>query len=696
MVEQNNSNKMKLYKYNQFLGDKSINENLDKAKKFLKERELIKKAAQELDLIDGELAADLEHGDKRTVTIGDFSEEGQNEIRKKLRELRLTDEEVRTIERDPNFLKIREYLGTKYIGWTYPFTYFYFVEMVSLDELFTKIDPNTKEPDNILAKLIDYGGLLDRMPKRFDHSFIDPTLPPGGPGNNMEKLIDGLGFIEEYRKVKKIIDTLPSKLKSEYNKAPESMKEQLAQIAVGFDSVAAAKKEKVWKSFFGEMKLDTSPVLPDGKPNPNYNKMVWSSSLRRFESMDNPIRELIKAATNHLKACENDNILAFYEKINTCNEKYGRLGADIILDDNGILVLEVKSFQANQFLNGHTRHCIKDSMSQWQSYVANHSNKQYYFYNFNISQTDNLSVIGITIAPGKTSTAEKYKSSDGSAEIYSHGYGRACHAKNDSNVADQLKSIFQNAEGESGLDIKIFDTCLRAMTPEEIDRRERAKIAEREIIRKGLTIEQIKKYVKEDGADINKDNAKALENAVEEGDVEKAKVCLELGASPNLKKGPDAPISKASGIDMIKLLVTYGSDMTGDVFNQVMGQPDALEFCLKAGLDPSFNNFLPWRKITKGTWRSVSDIGESYYDAFLLLLKYGAKVQDDRGRNMIVKWAAEYGRMDILNYLDESGLSKKFQEKDWRESILWIAHSQKLPSEKKDEVNNYLKSKINE
>ena len=38
MVEQNNSNKMKLYKYNQFLGDKSINENLDKAKKFLKER----------------------------------------------------------------------------------------------------------------------------------------------------------------------------------------------------------------------------------------------------------------------------------------------------------------------------------------------------------------------------------------------------------------------------------------------------------------------------------------------------------------------------------------------------------------------------------------------------------------------------------------------------------------------------------
>jgi len=682
---------MKLFKYNQFLGTTVINENLDKAKKFLKERELIKRAAQELDLIDGELAADLEHGDKRTVTLKDFSEEAQNEIRMKLRELRLSDEEVRTIERDPNFLKIREYLGPKYIGWTYPFTYFYFVEMVSLEELFTKVDPNTKEPDNIFAKLIDYAGLLDKMPKKFDHNFIDTNI-----SNNMEVLVDGIGIIEEYRKVKKIIDTLPAKLKSEYNKAPENLKEQMAEIAVGFDSVAGEKKEKVWRSFFGELKLDTNPVLPDGKPNPNFNKMVWSSSLKRFATMDNPIRELIKAAKNHLKACENDNILAFYEKINTCNEKYGRLGADVVFDDNGILVLEVKSFQANQFLNGHTRHCIKDSMSQWQSYVSNQNNKQYYVYNFNISQTDNLSVIGVTIAPGKSGTPDKYKSSNGTAEIFSHGYGRACHQKNDGNVADSFKSILSDFEKQSGIDIKIFDDCLKAMTPDEIQRRERAKIAEREIIRKGISIDQIKQYVKEDGADINKDNAKALENAVEEGDYEKVKLCLELGASPNLRKGPDAPISKAKGIEMIKLLVTYGSDMTGDVFNTVLADPDALEYCLKAGLDPAFNNYLPYRKLTKGTWRSSSDIGQSYFDAFLLLLKYGAKLTDDRGRNMILKWAGEYGRMDILNYLDEKGLSKDFQDKDYKEAIMWISHSQKLPENLKKEVTEYFKSKIKE
>ena len=415
---------MKLFKYNQFLGDKSVNENLDKAKKFLKERELLKVAASDLGLIQGELKAQLDHKEKRSLRLKDFSEEQQAEIRTKLRELRLPDEDVRRVERDPDFLKIREFLGQKYQGWTYPFTYFYFVEMVSMEDLFTSKDVATGEDNSIFSKLIDYSGLLDRLPKKFDANFIDPNID-----NNAEILIDGLSYLEEYRKVKKIIDTFPSKLKSEYNKAPENLKEQMAEVAAGFDSIPVDKREKVWKSFFGEMKLDTNTVLPDGKPNPNYNKMVWSSSLRRFEHMDNPIRELIKAAKNHLKSSENDSIMAFYDKINSCNEKYGRLGADIVFDENGILILEVKSFQANQFLNGHTRHCIKDSMSQWQSYVSNHNNKQYYIYNFNIPQTDNLSVIGVTIAPGKSSSSDRHKSSDGRAEIYNHGYGRACHQK---------------------------------------------------------------------------------------------------------------------------------------------------------------------------------------------------------------------------------------------------------------------------
>jgi hypothetical protein len=355
---------MKLFKYDQFLdGLNPLNENLDKAKKFLKERELLKKAATELDLVKGEMAEELKHGEKRTITLSDFTEEQQTELKSKLRELRLSDDEIRRIEREPDFLKIRENLGNKYIGWTYPFTYFYFVEMVSMEELFTSKDAQGN-PTNLLSRLIEFSGLLDRLPKRFDTNYIDPTLPPGGPGNNMEKLTDGLNYLEEYRMVKKIVDTFTSKLKNAWKDATVAQKEEMAEIARGFETVPEDKKEKVWSSFFGELKLETMPTLPDGKPNPNYNKMVWSSSLKRFENMDNPMRELIKAAKNHLKSSENDSILDFYKKIGDCNHKYGRLGANVVLDQNGILVLEVNSFQANQFLNGHTRHCIKDSMAK--------------------------------------------------------------------------------------------------------------------------------------------------------------------------------------------------------------------------------------------------------------------------------------------------------------------------------------------
>ena len=72
---------MKLFKYNQFLGEFSINENLDKAKKFLKERFLLKTAASDLGFIEGELKAQLDHKEKRSLTLGDFTPEQQEEIK---------------------------------------------------------------------------------------------------------------------------------------------------------------------------------------------------------------------------------------------------------------------------------------------------------------------------------------------------------------------------------------------------------------------------------------------------------------------------------------------------------------------------------------------------------------------------------------------------------------------------------------
>lgn len=645
---------MKLFKYNQFVNDKPINENLDKAKKFMKERHLLKTVADDLGFIEGELKAQLDHKEKRSLTLGDFTPEQQEQIKQKLRTTKLTDPEVRTIERDPDFLKIREYLGQQYIGWTYPFTYFYFVEMVSFEDLFTG-------EESILNKLVKYKGLLDKLPKKFDQNFIDPNIP-----NNSEVLVDGLDSLEDYRKIKKVIDKLTPVLKKDYNDSPEVIKQQFAEVARGFDQLGGedeAKKEKLWKSFFGEVRTIESDQVIHGKAYKKGDKRYFGP-LNRYTN----IREFIKAGQNYLKSSENETVLAFYDKINNCNDKYGALGADTVFEENGILIIEVKSFQANQYLNGHTRHCIKDYSSQWENYVASHDNKQYYIYNFNIPQYDNLSTIGITIEPGQRI--------------------RACHAKDDAGISGRIKDILSKWQKEYDIKEDLFEQ-LKPMTSEEVEKRRRAKVAEREIVKKGLTIEQITKYVKEDGANINKDNCVALLHAVEEDDLEKANVILGLGGSPNLRSKTDAIINKAQSLDMIKLLVSNGSELTGEVFNNISNDLDAVEYCLKQGLDPNFDNSLPFRRSAKGSWKSKDEIGEGYFEVMKLLVKYGAKLSDDNGRNMQLKWAAEYGRLDFIEYMIEKGVKTGFKA-----ALSWLNHSRKIPDSTKKEVIDYLQDKV--
>lgn len=638
---------MRLHKYNQFLGDKSINEDVNKSKKFLKERHLLRKAAEEMGLITGELEQQLKHDEIRSVTLNDFTPEQGKELKYKMRGMKISEEEIHQIERDPEFLKLREILKDN-IGYLYNFTYMYYVEMVTLEEI-----------QSMYNRLLEYKDLLNQLPKKFNVAFIDTKI-----NNNSEILVDGLDKLEDYRKVKKVIDKLTSELKKDYKKAAEGQKETFSSIATAFNemgkrddgTIDEEKRDGLWKSFFGEVR-----VIEGTKR--------YVGQLRRYKT----IGEFNRAAENFLKASENSDILAFYDKINDCNEKFGFAGADIVFDENGILIIEVKSFPANQMLNGHTRHCIKDYNSQWENYVSNHNNKQYYIYNFNIPQHDNMSVVGITIEPGQRV--------------------RAAHAKNDSSVGSSFKRTMDKWQSDYGIEENLW-AQLKPMTQEEVDRRERAKVAERQIVNKGLSIEDIIRYVKEDGANINKNNGVCLQNAVDEDDYEKVKVILQLGASPNLKKGADAPISKAKNLEMIKLLVSNGSDITGDVFNNILHDMDALEYCLKAGLDPNFNNFLPFRRVCKGNWKTKDDIGESYLGAFKLLVKYGAKLSDERGRNMIIKWSAEYSRLDILDWLDEQGLSQKFSVKDWEEAVTWISHSRKINTEIKTRVVAYLENVI--
>ena len=584
-----------------------------------------------------------------------------------MRDVRLTDDQVRSLERNEEFVKLRD-LFQPNIGYLYNFVYMYFIEGVSYEEV-----------ERLYALLVEYKDLLDKLPKKFDINFIDESIPnPSNNHTNAEVLSDELDKLGDYRKVKKIIDTLPPKLKRAANSATDLQMEQLVEIAVGFESIEGDdKKEIVWKTFFGEMLVDTYETTRDGKPNPNFGKLVWRSRLARFNNEENPLVEFIRAAKQHLDASGTEGYSDRVEKINKVNDLLGVKGCKVIYNVSGIMVVEVNSYAANKMLNAHCSHCIVNGEGYWNSYLGEY-NIQYYIYNFNLSSTNTRWTIGVTMKPDRT---------------YSSG---ACQTVNNNYIGGEFKSLLKQWENEYSISDNLWD-ILQPLSQDEIDRRKRAKDAERFIIKKTIpdpetgrertiTAADLQGYVKEFGADINKDNGKALINAVEDNDAERVKMIFALGGTPNLQKGADSAIAKAKDIEMIKLLVINHAILTGDVFNNIVCDEDALEFCLKAGADANFNSNLPIRKVCKGTWRSLTEIGESYFAGYQMLLKYGVKTEE-AGKNFVVKWAAEYGRMDIINDQMAKGCKTGFVD-----AFAWMGHTRKLPNEDlKKQVGQFLK-----
>jgi hypothetical protein len=419
-------------------------------------------------------------------------------------------------------------------------------------------------------------------------------------------------------------------------------------------------------------------LMDDREGSKTKGQVVFRSPIARYKN----IRDFIEKALAYAKATGNDGFNNFYQLFQECAMKFGAMGAEEVFNENGIFVIEVKSYGANRILNAHTSHCIKDSLSQWETYVNKDrdyrqvdENKQYYVYNFNIMQSNPLFTIGITIEP--------------SAD---QNHIRAAHNKIDGNIANKVISLLkdwgteydiendakQKAKelGASEEEVSKYGglfALLRPQSSEDIEKRRKARQANIEIVKKGLTSEQIKQYVTVDGADINRDACKALHWAVQEDDLEKAELIISLGGSPNLKAPKDGIINDAVSLDMIKLLVANGSDITPLVYDNICHDLAAVEFCLKNGVDPSFEDSLPVRRSCKGSWKSPEDIGESYIDSIKMLLEYGASLTDKRGRYMIIRWAIEYGRTDVIDYVIENGGTMGFVS-----AYTWLGHSRKL------------------
>ena len=691
-------------KYNQFLDQFSINENLDKAKKYMKDRYILTTAANQLDLIDDETKYDMSNGNKRSVTPLDFIKldaEKKKELGDAMRTISVSEEQLRDLIATPEFKQIREIktkvpfqdvngntiekeyqLDRDHIGWLSNFVYFYYYENAAISDL-TTLYKNLLLNKDILSNLdISVNDKLTK--KAFDTNFINMKSP-----NNMELLIDGLNRLENLRYYKRMEADLPPHLKRDLKDSPQVIKDQFLELAMAFDTLGGddkAKHDELYKGFWGRMMLDDR-IDDNGVKSKTFGQIVFRSPVSRYKN----IRELIEKALAYAKSTDVAGFTDFYKKFQDCSIKFGAMGVEEIFNEKGIFIVEVKSFGANRILNAHTSHCIKDSLIQWDNYVNKdrqgrmvEENKQYYIYNFNLMQSNSLFTIGITIEP---------------EEQFNHV--RAAHNKIDGNVASNVINILKDwgieydLESDAATKAKELgakDTeiskygplfaILRPASSEDLEKRRHARQASIEIVKKGITMEQIKKYVTVDGADINRESCKALQWAVQENDLEKAQLILSLGGSPNLKPPKEGVINDATSLEMIKLLVKNGSDLTATVYNNICHDLEAVKFCLDNGLDPSFEDSLPVRRSCKGSYVSASDIGECYLDGIKMLLDYGASLTDKRGRYMIIKWAIEYGRTEVIDYVIENGGTMGFAS-----AYTWLGHSRKLSLEDRKKLN---------
>lgn len=607
-----------IFKYNQFIG-KPLTENLQGAKKLMKDRYLMLKSIKDLNLLTGKLKQEWDEGERRSFSLKDFTEEQQALIKAKFREIKLTDDEARNIEKDPGFVKIRELLKDT-LGWCYIFTYFYYVENVTFEEL-----------EEIYKKLLDFRPLLSRLPKPLDNNFINTNI-----ANNNEILVDELEKLNRYRKLKRFLDELPGDMRREFTTTSELYKGKIEDIAVAFDE-------------FGK-NAETGVV--DEKEKSTLQKLFFSK-IKRYKVL----REVIPQAENYIKGLDNKNVVKFYKVIEKCNEMFGIVGADIVFDENGILILDVKSFQANKMLNSNTSHCIASYDGHWSSYVGteqdNKFNKQYYIYNFNLSSSDNKSIIGITIEPNQRINA--------------------CHLKNDAGFSGEIRNCLRGWEKQFDIKEDLW-SMLSPMSDDDISKKKRRIAANREIVKPKVSLSEIQRLVREEGADVNRENGLPLLNAVKEESYEKAKYLLELGASPNLRQKSEAVINQAKDLEMIKLLVNSGAELTSQVFKNIMEDNTAVEYCLIAGMDPNFENSLPIRTCCK----------QGSLDTLKLLIKYGAQIK--HARNMPMSWAAENGRKDFMEYMIGLGVNTGFGA-----IKKWISHTTKLSKpDEKQEMMDYI------
>jgi len=598
--------------YKQFVSGRNfgyLNENIKQANTFLQNKALAEKKKR-------------------------FEKEGSD-----ISKVGLNADEIRLALSDPNYTKIKDMLGDNQ-ALVYTFTKFFYEDLSSLDE-----KTRFEELQILLNKLKKLRSSLSNLPKPIDYyvskaandeerKLAEEEGRQYRPAK--ERLDDDLRGLERGIAYNKWVAELLSWQKEWVDNATTQQKDRIQNIAVAFDQYGTdengvkdlAKNKALTKFFFVKIK--------------DYKNLA----------------DLLKAAEDNIKATNNASFEKFVVSMQNVNKKYGdALGCEQLYLNDGILIIEVRSFAANKELNANTEHCITRTIGHWETYVGEEKfTKQFYIYNFNLPPTDNKSVIGITIGVGEKITA--------------------CHLKNDKPFSQEIVALLK--------EWNIPKDVMLGMTKEEVEQRKKRIEASKLIVKPNLSFEQVSEYLAL-GANPNAMAGKPLDNAVKEDKIDIAELLLDKGAIPTINN----PIKFAKNLDMIKLLVKNNCPLTNEVFNSILNDIEAVKFVLDNGSDPNFEQGFPLR--------AAARVGN--LDVVKLLVERGARIAERR--YMVIKQCVEYGQIDILEFLLEQ-LQKSdpaFKNEETLTKMIihwksWLSSSLQIPQEKKDEVSAILDTQL--
>lgn len=547
------------------------------------------------------------------------------------------------------------------------------VNKPGLGFLFTKFRIEEGLPiediEDMLKQIIDLSQYLNKLPMPLDkYTQLTPSVEDHRPAS--ERLLDDLNELSKLRATDKFIQRLPGQfiagedapdkgkvvpsLKDAFRNAPDAVKKIIQNIAIEFE------------------KLGTKNNVLDPEKNKSLQDQFFSN-IKRWRTVE----EVIKNARRHIQGEGLQNEMKYLEEIEKANNKFGKInGCDIVYYKNGILIMHIKSWQANNLLNSDTSHCIAEFLWRWVEYVSKVGiyNNQYYIRDFNKTPDDNLSVIGLTISPeGKPSYA---------------------HLKDNSNFKSEVVEYVKSL----GLD---FKSIFKPMTNKQIQEKKKRDDANQEIIKSNIKTDRIKELL-DLGADPNASNGKPLSMAISEVDYEKVEFLLNNGALASIGKPLDLIANKSSkeAGKIINLMIKRGAEINTEIFDLIIDEPEILEDILASGkfqVDQKDGLALRRAALIGTEEHHTSHLTKKQADdlsirIIKLLIDYGANLA--KRDWYILKSLAEFGRVEVMDFVLKEAKKANLQPHTevWNR-VMWFAKSSdEIDDQKKSRMILYIKN----